>query len=116
MTQEEREQLKAEIRAEILEEMSANSTKVAPGLKRVYEKWFYGSDKSDKTRNSKMSQAYGHGPHWKVWESTRSFVRQYFKVSSQAQLCKQNQDEVERVADTICQTLYDLKSKTEDAT
>ena len=109
MTAEEREALKEEIRTEILEEMSKKSTKVAPGLKKVYEKWFYGTDKHNKMHNSLMAEAFGHGPHWKIWETTRSFVRQYFGVTSQAQLCNKDQDEVERVADTICQMIYDLK-------
>lgn len=109
MNQEEREQLKAELREEILEEMTNKSRKTAPGLKKVYEKWFFGPDKKDKFKNSKMEQAFGRSMSWKAWEGIRALAKTHFGISYQSQLINVNQDELERVADAICQLVYSLK-------
>lgn len=110
MQVDEREQLKAEIRAEILSEIEKKSHKVIPGLEAVREKWFIGSDKRFKYSGSKMERLFGANQH-KVWDAVRAATRLVLGKDYCAQLNSLDQRKVERVADTICETIYSLRKE-----
>lgn len=106
---EDLEKLKAELKAEILEELQINSRKRVPGLEVVRKKWFYGSDeKYCHYDNSKMDELFGTDQH-RVWEAVRSLTRIIFEKEWPIQLRDCNQDEVARVADSLCDYIYLLK-------
>lgn len=103
----EREQLKAEIMEEILEELAKKSNKPVPALENVRKKWFNGPDKRFKYSNSKMQQVFGDNQH-RVWDAIRSLTRLVFNKSQCSQLRDIDQEKVEKVANSICEMVYSL--------
>lgn len=114
MSPEERESIKAELREEIMNELSNKQRKRPSGLETVYKRWFYGPDSRDKYKNSKMAQAFGNATQWKVWEAVRTLARLVLGKSRVAQLDEADQEAVERVTEAICQLVYSLKSENVD--
>lgn len=110
MNPEEREQLKAELREELMNELSSKSRKTSPGLDTVYKKWFYGPDRRNNHKDSKMAKAFGNANQWGVWEAIRTLVRLIFGRRYVAQLISDDQQKVEEVANTICELIYSLKA------
>ncbi len=107
MNADERELLKAELREEILEELSRKSNRRALGLETVRKKWFFGPNKKFQFENSKMAQFFGTDQH-KVWDAVRSLTRLIFHKGSCSQLENLNQEKVEYVANALCELVYSL--------
>lgn len=57
-----------------------------------------------------MYKVFKNDQH-KVWDNIRALTRQIFQASSQAGLRNIDQEQVERVADTICETIYSLRKE-----
>ena len=106
----EREQLKAEIREEILEELAKKSNKPVPALENVRKKWFNGPDKRFKYNNSKMQQVFGNNQH-RVWDAIRTLTRLIFHKGTCSQLRDIDQEKVEKVANSICEMVYLLEKE-----
>lgn len=103
------EQLKGELKAEILEELKAEaSRKGIPGLEAVRKKWFNGPDRKDKYHDSEMYKRFGNDQH-KVWDSVRAIARVIFDMKSQTRLSMVNQEKLEVVCDSLCQLICELK-------
>lgn len=108
MDAEERELLKAELRAEILEELSRKSNRRAPGIEAVRKKWFQGENKINPYFDSEMDKVFGSDQH-KVWEAVRTLTRLIFHKGSCSQLENLDQNKVEYVADALCELVHSLE-------
>ena len=109
MTPEERELLKEELRAELMEEFNKKSHKQVQALVSISKKWFNGPNKNFKWSDSKMQRIFGSHDQHKVYEAIRTLTRLIFGKSVAVQLRDEDQKEVEKVANAICELVYSLK-------
>lgn len=110
MNNEEKEQLKDEILAEVEKRFAGIALKedTQGVLAEVREKWF--TDGSSSNQNSLMYKAFGAVTYWKVWELIRKLTCLIFNCGYVRHLTYiKDHDEVLRVADTLCQTVYELR-------
>ena len=102
----EREQLKAEIFAEIMAELDKKSNKRIPSLEAVRKNWFFGPDPKFRYSESKMQQAVGYRNQHVVWEAVRTLTRLIFGKNPYTRLISCDQGRVEEVANSICEMVY----------
>lgn len=107
MNAEERELLKAELREEILEELSRKSNRRAPGIEAVRHRWTCDSKNKYSYTESKLGKYFGAN-QCKVWDAVRTLTRLIFQKGSCSQLENLDQDKVEYVANALCELVYSL--------
>lgn len=107
------ERLKEELRQEILEEIRNDipSRKSVDSLERIKAKYFYGPNMNDRHNGSRMYNLFGSYGQFKVWDAVRTLTRIIFDKKNQGQLAFADQDEVERVCDSLCYLVCSLKTE-----
>ncbi|MDR2025356.1 MAG: hypothetical protein LBQ71_19425 [Hungatella sp.] len=106
------EKIKAELKREILAEISNDmpSRKNVDSLERIKTKYFYGPNMNDRHNGSRMQKLFGNDQH-RVWDAVRTLTRIIFDKKNQGQLTFADQDEVERVCDSVCYLVCSLKAE-----
>ena len=104
MTQEEREQLKAELRNEIVDEINSmlDRKKHPEGLKDVKTRWFGGAHTP--TYDSRMGKILPDSHY--AWDAIRTLTRLIYGKKNYYQLVSVEQEDVKRVANALCELVY----------
>lgn len=103
MTQEEREQLKAELRKEIVDEINSMPNRKHPeGLKDVKTCWFGGAHTPSYA--SRMGKILPDSHY--AWDAIRTLTRLIYGKKNYYQLVSVEQEDVKRVANALCELVY----------
>ncbi len=114
MTEQEKQQLKAELMKEIFEEINSKNLKIKDSpqtaLKTVREKWFRNNDnKKDKYSTSIMATSFDIHIQHRIWEA---FTKLTYYINGEKVIRDlKDTDFANYVADKLCQTIYDLRKE-----
>ena len=79
-------------------------------LEKTHTKWF--RDETGAAYKCKMNEVfYDTGVCWQVWENIRVLTTKICGAKWVRDIAPSKQDEANRIADYICQQVYDLKKK-----
>jgi len=111
ITPEEKEQLKAEIMADIKEEFKGTLLKedTQSVLAEVRHKWFGNSG-----HNGLMNNVFEIHTVWKIWELVRKLTCLICGTGYVRRLSGK-EDIANRLADSLCQTIYALRLRYKEA-
>lgn len=112
MNAEEKEALKQEILAELEERFKGVAIRedVQGVLAEVRDKWFRDAPGETQWHDSIMYKRFGPVTYWKVWELIRKIVCLICGCGYVRHLAYiQDRDKVNRIAEILCQTVYDLR-------
>ena len=119
MTEQERAAIKAEIMAEIKEQLEAESIIKESNfvLKPTLDKWLNGKewsiDHRSKKRNGPLVEIFGNGVEaYRAWDQVRALTCRVMGVSYVRQI--RNEGLANETANAICQVLYDQRKKVND--
>ncbi len=110
MDSAEREALKNEILTELEEKLKGVVIRedIQNVLSPVRNKWF--TDKKSNNKNTPMYEMFGSVVYWTVWELIRKLTCIICGCGYVRHLSyMKNQDEVNMIAETLCQTVFDLR-------
>lgn len=113
ITVEERESLKAEILEEVEKTLKGKVIRedVSTTLKEPREFWFVKRTVDGKRVNGKMHECIDSITAWAIWELIRKLTCYICGVSYVRHLNGKNVKVANEIAETLCQTVYDLRIK-----
>lgn len=112
LTEKELEELKRQIKEEILIENSGG-LKSHISLEEAKATWFYGEGGYNKYTNSVMEQVFGTYRMHRVWDEVRKLTTHIFGKQYTQQLADFDSDVCNMVCDTICKTVVELRQSEE---
>lgn len=108
ISEKELEELKEQIKKEILSENTASQEKYIP-LQTAKATWFFGEGRFNKFENSVMENEFGVYRMHRIWDEIRKLTthimgKQYFQqlVDCDYEICNM-------VCDTLCRTVMELR-------